>query len=106
MLIHCKDILFQEVKARQEEEIESLKSELQEITNRIAKLTKNIEKAKTAKEQVWIVLHVNTSMDKCLIYQIIDCADFAATRDVLNHFSNPQICQKSQKKPYITHKKA
>ena len=60
------------VKARQEEEIETLKSELQEITNRIAKLTKNIEKAKTAKEQVCIVLHVNTSMDECLIYQIID----------------------------------
>ena len=54
-----------------------MKSELQEITNRIAKLTKNIEKAKTAKEQVWIVLHINTSMDKCLIYQIIDCDDYS-----------------------------
>ena len=78
VLIHCKDVLFQEVKARQEEEIETLKSELQEITNRIAKLTKNIEKAKTAKEQVWIVLHVNTSMDECLICRIIDCADYTS----------------------------
>ena len=77
MLIHCKDILFQEIKARQEEEIETLKSELQEITNRIAKLTKNIEKAKTAKEQVWIVLHVSTSMDECLIYKMIDCDDYS-----------------------------
>ena len=67
MCWYVANVLFQEVKARQEEEIETLKSELQEITNRIAKLTNNIEKAKTAKEQVWIVLRVNTSMDECFV---------------------------------------
>lgn len=44
--------LPQEVKAKQEEELERIKSELQEVTNRISKLTKNIDKATAAKTQV------------------------------------------------------
>lgn len=44
--------LLQEVRAKQEEEVESLKGELQEITKRITKLNKNIDKATAATEQV------------------------------------------------------
>ncbi|XP_067948354.1 coiled-coil domain-containing protein 22 homolog [Watersipora subatra] len=40
----------EEMHTRQEEELENLKSELQEVATRISKLTKNIDKAKNAKE--------------------------------------------------------
>lgn len=58
--MHCNYRVIQELKAKQEEEIEGLKTELQEVTNRIAKLTRNIEKAQTAKVQV-----VLAKLDTC-----------------------------------------